>query len=118
MTLTPQQRLLVYKELLKAVCEDPLVEHGMCRYLISLLDFSSKMPSVWALSGGAGKMNALPELNKHDNGRPYWAPLTEEGWEKRIGWIEKAIIDVKKKITHATINIQKKLFCMKKTLKN
>jgi len=28
------------------------------------------------------------------------------------------LFDVKKKITHATINIQKKLFCMKKTLKN
>jgi hypothetical protein len=98
MELTNEQRLLVYKELLKAVCEDPSVEHGMCRYLTRLLDHNSKMPSTWALNGGAEKMNTLTELNRHDNGRSYWAPLTEKGWEKRIGWIEKAIIDVKKKI--------------------
>jgi hypothetical protein len=98
MELTNEQRLLVYKELLKAVCKDPSVEHGMCSYLIRLLDHNSKMPYNWHRHGGLVKMNALTELNRRDNGRPYWAPLTEKGWEKRIGWIEKAIIDVKKKI--------------------
>jgi hypothetical protein len=102
MTLTPQQRLLVYKELLKVVCKDPSVKHGMCHYLYTLLDNSNKMPIEWHYYTGLTKMRYLPELNKYRGNISshwgYWAPITEKGWEKRIGWIEQAIIDVKNKI--------------------
>ncbi len=98
MKLTPEQRLLVYKTLLKKVCKDPSVDKGMCSYLYPLLDGSEDMPKGWRMLFGGGKMKLLPELNKYDNEHLFWAPLTKEGWETRIGWIEQAIIDVKKKI--------------------
>jgi hypothetical protein len=102
MKLTPEQRLLVYKELLKVVCKDSSVKHGMCYYLLSLLDNSKKMPLRWGFLLGCSKMTYLPELNKHGGNHtisfPYWAPCTKKGWETRIKWIEQAIIDVKNKI--------------------
>jgi hypothetical protein len=104
MKLSNEQRLLVYKELLKVVCKDPSVDWGMCVYLSSLLDNSDKMPKRWRYCGGAFKMGCLPELEKYKEDSlflknlSYWAPLTKKGWETRIGWIEQAIIDVKKLI--------------------
>jgi hypothetical protein len=98
MTLTPEQRLLVYKKLLKVVCKDPSVKYGMCQYLSCLLDFSDKMPIKWSCCGGVFKMSCLPELNKHNTYTSFWAPCTKKGWERRIKWIEQAIIDVKNKI--------------------
>jgi hypothetical protein len=101
MKLTPEKRLLVYEELLKVVCKDPSVDKGMCSYLTSLLDGSKNMPKGWTSMFGGGKMKLLPELNKYNkynNNYFFWAPLTKEGWETRISWIEQAIIDVKKKI--------------------
>lgn len=100
MNLTPQQRLLVYKALLKAVCKDPRVDNGMCYYLCFLLDGSKKMPSMWKWMGGCDKMVLLDELKrKQPDYKPiYWAPRTKKGWETRIRWIEQSIIEVKKKI--------------------
>jgi hypothetical protein len=105
MTLSNEQRLLVYKKLLKVVCKDPSVKYGMCNYLGALLDHSNEMPLTWSLYTGVYKMRHLPELNKHsqndyvmNNLSGYWAPLDRKGWETRIGWIEQAIIDVKKLI--------------------
>lgn len=103
MTLTPQQRLLVYKALLKVVCKDSSVDNGMCNYLVNLLDRRKEMPDIWACMGGSYKMTHLPELYKYREFYkgiwfPFWAPRTIEGWELRIKWIEQAIIDVKKKI--------------------
>lgn len=99
MKLTPKQRLLVYETLLKVVCKDPSVDKGMCSYLYSLLDESEEMPKCWRFLIGSRKMTLLPELNKYGNiRRTFWAPLTKKGWETRIGWIEQAIIDVKKLI--------------------
>jgi hypothetical protein len=98
MKLTPKQRLLVYETLLKKVCEDARVDKGMCVYLTRLLDGSKNMPKGWETLFGGGKMTLLPELSKYDNEHLVWAPLTKEGWETRIGWIEQAIIDVKKLI--------------------
>jgi hypothetical protein len=102
MKLTPEQRLLVYKELLKVVCKDSSVKKGMCYYLSSLLDNSEKMPLRWSSLLGVCKMVYLPELNKHGGNHtisfPYWAPTNKKGWETRIKWIEQAIIDVKKLI--------------------
>jgi len=98
MKLKPEQRLLVYETLLKKVCKDPSVDKGMCIYLTSLLDRSKNMPKGWRMLFGGGKITFLPELSKYDNEYPVWAPLTKEGWETRIGWIEQAIIDVKKLI--------------------
>ncbi len=98
MKLTRKQRLLVYETLLKVVCEDPSVDKGMCIYLTSLLDGSKNMPKGWTSMFGNEKMKLLPELNKYDNEHMFWAPLTGKGWETRIGWIEQAIIDVKKLI--------------------
>ena len=95
MKLTKEQRHLVYKELLKVVCKDPSVDYGMCSYLMCLLDGDKRMPERWGWLFGGGKMELLPELNKHSNGRSYWAPLTYEGWETRIAWIEQAIEDTK-----------------------
>ena len=102
-TLTAKQRLLVYEALLKEVCKDPLVEYGMCYYLINLLDESKEMHDDWAYMGGCYKMTHLPELNEYKEFYrelyfPFWAPRTITGWETRIRWIEQAIIDVKKKI--------------------
>lgn len=100
MNLTPQQRLLVYKALLKAVCKDPRVDNGMCHYLRFLLDGSEKMPSMWKWMKGCDKMVLLDELRRKEP-RPhclYWAPRTKKGWETRIRWIEQSIIEVKKKI--------------------
>lgn len=100
MTLTLEQRLLVYKTLLKVVCEDPRVNDGMCFYLTCLLDRSKKMPYGWRFMLGTSKMECLPELNKNKKHYywQYWAPLTSKGWERRIRWIEQAIVDVKKKM--------------------
>lgn len=98
MRLTPEQRLLVYEKLLKDVCADPKVDYGMCYYLFNLLDRCKKMPKKWSKLLGTEKMRCLPELNKYKSSSLYWAPRTAEGWETRIGWIEQAIIDVKKKI--------------------
>lgn len=100
MKLTPQQRLLVYKALLKEVCKDPSVVNGMCYYLCFLLDGSKKMPSMWKCMGGCDKMLFLDELRrKAPRPQPvYWAPRTKEGWKTRIHWIEQSIIEVKKKI--------------------
>ena len=98
MKLTNEQRLIVYKALLKRVCKDPSVKEGMCRYLNTLLDNSKKLPSEWVFYGGVGKMSALPELNANRNNKLYWAPRTKEGWKLRIKWIEKAIIEVQNKI--------------------
>lgn len=100
MKLTKKQRLLVYKTLLKDVCEDPAVNRGICDYLLYLLDRSKKMPKKWHLLLGVNKMQILPELNKYRplSGDLYWAPRTVEGWETRIGWIKQAIKDVKKKM--------------------
>jgi len=98
MKLTPKQRLLVYETLLKVVCKDPSVDKGMCSYLYPLLDDSEEMPRRWRSLMGSRKMTLLPELNKHNNKCSFWAPLTKKGWETRIGWIEQAIIDVKKLI--------------------
>lgn len=98
MKLTPEQRLLVYKKLLKDVCADPTVNRGICSYLFNLLDKSKKMPYGWSELVGLAKMKYLPELNKYKSCFSFWAPLTAEGWETRIGWIQQAIIDVKKKI--------------------
>lgn len=100
MNLTPEQRLLVYKTLLKVVCEDPAVHKGMCTYLFCLLDKSKKMPYMWKWMDGCDKMVLLDELRRKEP-RPhrlYWAPRTKKGWETRIRWIEQSIIEVKKKI--------------------
>ena len=97
-TLTAKQRLLVYEELLKVVCEDPAVKFGMCYYLMRLLDGSRRMPYAWKSLLGCEKMDYLPELNQHDTFTLYWAPRTAKGWKTRIGWIEQAIIDVKNQI--------------------
>lgn len=95
MKLTREQRHLVYKTLLKVVCKDPSILHGMCWYLFDLLNNNKTLPDWWRYSTGSTRMKYLPELNKYKSSKIYWAPLTAEGWETRIGWIEQAIKDTK-----------------------
>lgn len=97
--LTPRQRLLVYKTLLKVVCKDPAVDNGMCAYLSFLLDKDKRLPKGWKWLGGCDKMKTLVELKaKKSRSTLYWAPLTSEGWETRIRWIEKAISEVESQL--------------------
>lgn len=105
MELTPKQRLLVYEKLLKVVCKDPSVDDGICFYLVFLLDGDRRMPVLWRSLGGVQKIKLLTELyNKKTtecfwcNNFGFWAPLTSKGWETRIRWIEKSIVEVKKLI--------------------
>lgn len=108
MKLTNEQRLVIYKKLLKLVCKDPDVEMGMCYYihgeLIMLLRRADNIPSWW--NNERNKISFLTELYRHRPKTPkeysgfvgYWAPPTKEGWETRISWIEKAIEQVQNKI--------------------
>lgn len=97
--LTKRQRLIVYKELLKKVCEDPSTDYGMCWYLDNLLDEDERMPAEWRAQSGFMKLQMLNELcnaAKKYNVLRFWTSRDAKGWKKRIGWIEQAIVEVKK----------------------
>lgn len=88
--MTKRQRLIVYKELL----------HGMCWYLHNLLDEDERMPAEWRTQkNGFMKLQMLNELcnaAKKYNVLRFWTSRDAKGWKKRIGWIEQAIVEVKK----------------------
>ena len=79
------KRLIVYKNLLKDVCNDPSVDYGFCHYLKGI------------------NIRDLEELYRFkpktpNRSYPFWFPTTTKGWEKRIDILEKVIKSVETSI--------------------
>lgn len=86
-----EQRHKIYKQLLEQVCADYRVNYGLCFALKKL----SRTAIVKEVGWRAHFISYYPELYRHRKPQAYWAPITRKGWEKRIGWIVKAIEDTK-----------------------
>lgn len=77
-----------YKKLLKAVCDDPKTDKGLCYYITEELDICAYLDHEFAM--------ALPELwakrpEKRYECYEYWFPRTPAGWRKRIKILEEVI---------------------------
>lgn len=82
-----RKRNKFYRKLLKAVCEDPSTDFGICYYALKLGE--PLYPATYYFKESFPELYELKPKKNFD--RHYWFARTSKGWEKRIALIEKAI---------------------------
>lgn len=73
-----------YKIILREICKDPSVEHGLCYYIRNKFGYY-----VWDLELQFPELYSLKPYGKISG--ELWFPSTSKGWEKRIKLIERCI---------------------------